>query len=250
VKCFFDKSDGVDDAGDEWLTLVGFAASDGMWRKFEDLWRRVLWERYPIAPYLHMTHLLSGEDPFERGVTGWNQHAQDALIRDAVFMLQTLDKKDVLFSRCSLNVSARNRLVADGHPVPDEVQLCRDICIGGPYRWFYVDQGRLYEQFSVYFDQGEPFIHPFKKRWENERTPSGSVRPESFFWDMIKEIDQCDSKECYPLQPADMLAWAHNRSLLSIDRPHRSLSYMIEQVVPNWSWNLTEDVMRRKHPKP
>ena len=67
MKCFFDKSDGVDDAGDEWLTLVGFAASDGMWRKFEDLWRRVLWERYPIAPYLHMTHLLSGEDPFERG---------------------------------------------------------------------------------------------------------------------------------------------------------------------------------------
>jgi hypothetical protein len=36
--------------------------------------------------------------------------------------------------------------------------------------------------------------------------------------------------------------------VLSIDRPHRSLSYMIEQVVPNWSWNLTEDVMRRKHP--
>jgi hypothetical protein len=251
VKCYLDKSDGIDDGGDVWLTQVGFAASDAMWHKFNDRWRRVLWERYPIAPYLHMTHLLSGKDPFIRGVGGWSEEAQSKLIRDSVFMLQQLDKREVFFSRCSVNVSARARLVAQGHPVPDEIELCRDLCVGAICQWRYLHQGKLDELFSIFFDQGEEFYTPFKRRWQMRRTPPDrvSVRPESFFWDMIREIEQRNAKYCYPLQPADMLSWAHSRSLLSVDRPHRSLSYMIEQVVPNVTANVTEDIMRRKHPK-
>jgi hypothetical protein len=45
VKGYFDKSEGLDDAGDRWLTLAGFGTSDAVWSTFHDKWRRVLWER-------------------------------------------------------------------------------------------------------------------------------------------------------------------------------------------------------------
>jgi hypothetical protein len=252
VKCYFDMSEGVDDAGDSWLTLAGFGAPDAIWRKFDDQWRRVLWERYPVAPHIHMTHLIARKDPFEWGAAGWDQDKQAALVTDAVKFLQTIDKKRFIFSRCSVNVSARKRLIALGHPVADEITLCTEICMGSLFRWHYILNGNYSELLTLHFDQGEQFCRWLKRKWLANRTPPGrvTVEPNSLFWDMIGHIEECDSRHCYPLQPADMAAWAHSRSLTSIDRPFRHLSHIMQQVIPNFRADLTEDVMRMKNPIP
>jgi hypothetical protein len=251
MKCYFDKSEGVDDAGDTWLTLAGFGAPDRIWGKFDDRWRRVLWERYPVAPFIHMNHIVAGRDPFEWGAAGWTQQRQADLIFDAVKLLQTLDKKTFVFARCSLNVSARGRLLKEGYRISDEIEICRDMCIGSIFRKFYVIDGNFSERMHIHFDRGEEFCRQLKKRWEQTRTPEGhvSVDGEKLFWDIVADIREVDAKYCYPLQAADMIAWSHSRGLIKSDRPYRYLSHIMQQVIPNYQADITEEVMRRKNPR-
>lgn len=248
VKCYFDKSQGVDDAGDTWLTLVGFGAPDRFWRQFDDQWRRMLWERYPIAPYIHVVARMG---PFAWRATGWDHEKQSALVFDAVNLLQTQDKQTFLYPRCSLNVSGKERLVHEGYRIPDQVEICRDTCISGFYQKLYLIDKNYTERMFLYFDRGEEFAHELKRRWRANRTAPdrAPVDIEKLFWDMIGDIDELDAKYCYPLQAADMVAWGYTRGLIRTDRPYRHLAHIMERVIPNFQADITGDVMRKRNPR-
>jgi len=135
MKCYFDGSEGQDDNSSQWLTLAGYSATDLVWGRFDGKWQTMLRERYPIAPYIHMWKIVSGEDPFEPRA-GWTQDKISSLITDAVKLLQSLDKKLFRSFVCSVDLSARDRLVREGYQVQDPHLLCAEMCIGGSIDWF------------------------------------------------------------------------------------------------------------------
>jgi hypothetical protein len=223
-------------------------APSANWRSFTRDWEDMLRARYPIAPFLHMTELVYGNDPFERGAVGWNQEKVERLVHDALDVLQVLDKKAFLFLRCSVNVSARQRLIKEGYDVVDEVTLCTEICIGHAFHKHYIQDARIAERAHIVFDQGEPFYGKFLTRWMRAKTGDGQVvvDPVKLFWDLIESITEVDSKDSGPLQAADILAWAHSRSLSSYDRPFRDLARVMRCILPTTFADIGEGVMREK----
>lgn len=116
MKCYFDGSEGTDDSGGKWLTLAGYAAPDSFWGAFSRKWERMLTERYPIAPFIHMWQVVSGEDPFERR-SGWDEENINRLILNAVDLMQQMDKRRFRCFVCSVDISARQRLLREGYEV-------------------------------------------------------------------------------------------------------------------------------------
>lgn len=245
MKCYFDGSQGEDDSGAQWLTLAGYAATDLVWKSFDHKWQTMLRERYPIAPYLHMWEIISGTDPFERRA-GWTREKVSALIIDSLMLLQNMDK--VLFKStiCSVDLSARDRLIGEGYKVQDPYSLCADMCVGDSARWFINKEKP--EPMYFFFDRGEKFMGDLKKRWLDGRTPPGkiSVDPTKVFWDAILDIQELDMERHPPLQAADMLAWARTRSLSEEERDWKHLAHIMRQVIPSGTAIITEDIMRSK----
>ena len=119
MQCFFDGSEGLDDSGHRWLTLAGYMADNTFWRQFRQTWQVMLRERYPIAPYVHMYELNDGNDPFER-LVGWTDGRVNRLVLDALLLLQDLDKQRFRSFTCSIDLTARERLVAEGREITEE----------------------------------------------------------------------------------------------------------------------------------
>src|ERR1700722_12652109 len=58
MNCYFDGS--VGDKLEKWLTLGGLAAPNSTWDFIQQRWAEMLGNREPIAPYVHMTDLITG----------------------------------------------------------------------------------------------------------------------------------------------------------------------------------------------
>jgi len=91
--------------------------ADSFWGRFRDDWDRMLRERYPVAPYIHMIELLSREDPFAWGAAGWNEQKINKLILGALNILQQVDKREFCSFICSIDTSAHERLLAEGYVI-------------------------------------------------------------------------------------------------------------------------------------
>jgi len=74
--------------------------------------------RYPIAPYIHMSEMFSGADPFER-VVGWTDEKLNQLVIDAAHVLQGLDKSGFRSIACTIDLTACNALIKEGRAVAD-----------------------------------------------------------------------------------------------------------------------------------
>lgn len=246
MRFFFDGSEGQDDGKDSWLTLAGFVASDAFWDAFEKKWALMLRERYPVAPFIHMWEMVSGVDPFER-VAGWTQDKINQLVSDAVDLLQKLDKKSFCSFVCSVNTSARSRLVASGSVIPEPEIICGRWCLVRASEWYFEAHPLKIERMTVFFDRGENFMGPLKKLWLTERTPPERVA-RNLFWDLIQNIIDIDMVDTPGIQAADMLAWSRSRGLSEKDRVHRDLLNIIQHVVPNWNLVLDENNLRQAHP--
>ena len=81
------------------------------------------------------------------------------------------------------------------------------------------------ETLNIVFDQGEKFLHPFKQKWDRNKT-KGLIATH-LFWDLIVDVGPMDSKTEPGLQAADLFAWSYTRSLLSKERPWRLLSQFL-----------------------
>ena len=103
MKCYYDGSLGDDASGDSWITLGGVAATDSAWAEFDLKWNRMLKERYPVAPYIHMIDVMGHDDPFDYG---WDRQKKRQLISDAIVVLSQMDKLEFRWFRCSINQTA------------------------------------------------------------------------------------------------------------------------------------------------
>jgi hypothetical protein len=243
MKCFFDGSEGQDTNGDTWVTLAGWAAPDESWKRFDDTWGRMLRERYPIAPYIHMWEIISGVDPFER-VAGWTDTKIKSLVSDAISLLQNRDK---MFSfSCRVNISARQRIIADGYAVDEPMTLCAGMCLALTLEWRFKSK---IESVYIFFDRGEGFMRTLKSQWLANRTPPTklSIDPSKRVWDMVANIVDDDMELNPPLQAADMMAWSTTRDLANKLGSLGALDQYMRELIPDHHAIMGEQLLRNKY---
>jgi hypothetical protein len=193
-----------------------------------------------------MSQIFSGTDPFERGPAGWNEEKIESLLFDALNLLQQMDKEMFRSFVCSVNLSARDRLLSTGYRVSDPITLCTQMCVSSFFSW---QTDKSIELNYLFFDRGEPFFHGFKDRWLEQRTPFGKLTPggTSLFWDRIGDIQEVDMQRNPPIQAADMLAWGRTRSFS--DKTAKHLDEVMRRIIPSTTLIVDEVLMRERSVK-
>src|ERR1700728_1401779 len=107
MNCYFDGS--VGGKSDEWLTLGGLAAPHGIWAAFRGDWIAMLQSRDPVAPYVHMTDVVTGQRPFRRDA-GWTDAKKKQLVSDAIDVLGTIPTTHLCAFACGIDHKAHTRL--------------------------------------------------------------------------------------------------------------------------------------------
>lgn len=248
MRIFVDGSYGNDAQGDEWITLGGIAAMDKAWYDFEGHWHTMLRNRYPIAPYIHMIELMDGDDPFD-SVNGWDEPRLGNLITEGIARLSWMNKDETRMIVCSFNKSARERIIAEGHDLRDPIVTILNALTQVtilPYLVNCKAREVAPEPIYFFFDRNEPFFGLLKRAWLAGRTrPGGQPDPHNP-WDHIKDMDERDLANTYALQAADMIAWAHTRTLPG--HPPRRFSYLkdwLVKCVPSTRIEIGEKAMRK-----
>jgi hypothetical protein len=248
MKCYFDGSEGKDLHGDTWVTLAGFAAPDKSWERFDDTWTKMLHRRYPMAPYVHMWQIISGTDPFER-TNGWTKDKVVSLISDAVELLKT--RESFLPFSCRVNLTARERIIAEGHVVYDPMRLCAEMCMALCLDTSFLDARfkKKIESVYIFFDRGEFFMKPFKAHWLANRTPPSELAtdPDKRVWDIIKNVIDGDKEIYLGLQAADMVAWATTRDLANKLGELYDLDEYMKDLIPDHHAIMDEALLRDKY---
>jgi hypothetical protein len=245
VKVFYDGSEGEDEAGDKWITFAAVAGTDAVWAEFDKRWSKMLASRYPIAPYIHMIEILDDEDPFEP-LVGWDFSKKHSLIQDAIVLLSQMDKAGFVMAWSSINESARLRAQKEGVRVPESASIhCAADCVFftvGVYMLNIPDEKQ--EPIYVSFDRGEKFLGKFKQNYLKHRTiPGRPKNPENWF-DSFADVRDVDLPNHFGLQAADMVAWAHSRTLSDKDRPFAWLKNWLLEVVPSIRAEYGEKLLR------
>src|SRR5262249_623261 len=221
-------------------------SSDAFWKNFHVIWQRMLWERYPKAPFLHMSELVAHEDLFTR-INGWTDEKIPALvINGAVQLLQSFDKKSFRTFVYSIDVSAHSRLMSEGYQIGEPPTICAHSCLKASFDW-YVDNHKL-EAFHVFYDRGEPFFGSFRKEWESHQNQRSKI-VSGDIWGLIANVQDVNMRWTPPVQAADLIAWARSRELSTREQPYRYLADITRAVIPTSFYKLDEAAMRRKYSK-
>jgi hypothetical protein len=59
---------------------------------------------------------------------------------------------------CSIDVTARDGILADGFTVAEPNIICAQYCIGQAFQWYYDTHPDRVELATIHFDQNERFI--------------------------------------------------------------------------------------------
>jgi Protein of unknown function (DUF3800) len=210
MKCYFDGS--VGGQSDRWMSLAGLVATDSVWGTFQKRWETMLRERYPVAPFLHMTDLITGNDPFERKA-GWTEEKVDDLVGSAERLLASLDQRQICAFSCSIDYGAHKRLRAEGYKISDPAVICAEIGLGNLISWYREKHG--IEMADLFYDQGEPFIRSIKQEWQKHEDRKQRVT-DDLFWGLIGNVMPVRMTDTPGIQASDMVAWATTRRLLNL----------------------------------
>lgn len=214
LKSYFDGSY----SGRTWteggfLTLAGFAAEESIWVEFDGEWRRILNDdrSRPRASYLHMREAAHLEKEFTFR-NGWNQNRVESLIVDLLRYFQSVDKQRFRQFACTIDLSAHEKLVAEGLKLEDPISMCNRWCPEIVLAWYATKYPGIIHSLHYYFDQDEPFEERFKEKCDQEKNKKVGVGAFEVFWSLIRTVANTDMRKTPPLQAADLLAWASNRS--------------------------------------
>lgn len=143
---------------------------------------------------------------------------------------------------CTVNTSARDRLVKEGHVIRDPISLCWQFCYRAYSDWNLERRGG---QSYLFFDRDEPFFKEFKDTWRSRRTEPGklSITAESMPWDLIADIQEVDMELNPPIQGADIIAWSKSRHLIP-QRRGGIMEEILKRHIPIRRATLTEEKMR------
>lgn len=214
------------------LVLAGVAADESVWKQFEPEWDRVLKDRDPIAPYLHMKEVASGSKPF-RNKDGWDDTKREFLVRDCLMYAQSLDKQLFRTFVSSIEMPAYRRLKQQYSNFPSVATLSNKAVSIRVFRW-YIENFPNWKQAELYyfFDQNEIFAGPFRMLWKRRerRMRRGLYNP----WSLIRNVETANMRFTPQLQLADLIAWAHHRKLSpeSHGKKWASLHTFTDSVLP------------------
>jgi hypothetical protein len=214
--------------------LAGVAAEESVWLGFERDWERILKNRQPIAPYLHMNEIapVGGRGPF-KDENGWTDEKRATLVGDCLAYSSRLDKDRFRSFICTIDMRVYRRLKQEGASLPSVARICNKYVPMNIFAWYLEKFAALNLPEMYYeFDQNERFMGPFqtlvtrlqKRTWRGLYTA----------FDAIKQIAPANMRNALPLQLADMIAWAHHRKLT----PHREglawerLHFFTDKVLP------------------
>ena len=127
MKAYLDGSGyrgkGKNKQSSDFLVLTGVAATDAAWGSFDEDWRKILANREPKAPYVHMRELVPLAKPFLAEL-GWDEHKADRLVTNCLMYAQHLDKKKFRTFTCTVDLEAYNAIIARGDKLPSPYSLC------------------------------------------------------------------------------------------------------------------------------
>jgi hypothetical protein len=172
------------------------------------------------------------------------------LISDAIVLLSQMDKDELRWFRCSINESAICRVLRDGEYVPANAHKHCSLVLAEfmvtPYWNNCWRRGTVPEKIFLFYDRDERFMPEIKKEWLKRRSKPGSlVIDMANVWNRIENIEEADQAFTPPLQVADMVAWAHTRTLPTTDkRDFSDLKELMTKFVPSTSLDMTEEVLR------
>lgn len=219
------------------VVLAGVAADDPIWVGFEEEWGKILQNRDPIAPYLHMNEINSKRGAFT-DEKGWTDELRGKLIMECAAFASRLDKNKFRTFFCTVDMAAHREISAklpQTHRAqfPSCVTLCNKYVPMQIFKW-YLENFSIWSSLDLhyFFDQNEPYCGPFdtlrikrqKKSW------TGLFN----HWDIVKQATPVNMREFRPVQLADLLAWLHSRRL----NPHRedlpwaSFYQVTDEVLP------------------
>jgi hypothetical protein len=156
-----------------------------------------------------MKELASGFGCFSNR-NGWDDAKREALVRDCLFYVQTLDKQGFRTFICSVDMQKYREIKAYGGTLPSPYLLCNHWVPRQILKWFLerFDKWRS-RDISYFFDQNERFKGPFELllRQGQKKTRISN------HWHLIKCISAANMRATFPLQLADLIAWGHHRKL-------------------------------------
>ena len=228
MKAYCDGSGSFDTSNH--VVLAGVAASESVWRDFSENWHRILCQRNPTAPYLHMRELVHGQGAFADN-HGWTEPKRHQLVMDLVMYVQHIDKKLFRSFICSIDMKKYREL--DVRPelfMPTPVSILNAFVPTQMFKWF-CDTFEQWESKEIYyfFDQNERFKGAFEKQVLRRKKASRL----SNSWHMVKGIGSVDMRDFPEMQLADLLAWSHHRKLNSNpDARWASVHVFTDAVLP------------------
>ena len=244
MQVYFDGSEQRDFDGHAWLTLAGLVGTSSFFNNFRPRWEQMLRTGpHPIAPYIHMSDLFSGNGPFRRDA-GWTRQNVYSLVNQGVDLLKSFANTEFRCVVCSVDVTAY-REISCAHNVSDPPTIfCTNVCLFYAFEWFTEHHftPNPTGEARLYFDQGEKFLKHVKQRWQEERTRSRQRVKAALFWDRIAELDGVDMRTNPSLQVADILAWSRSRE--RTDRDYRCYAQVLRSVLPTTEVTLDEEALR------
>jgi hypothetical protein len=228
MKAYCDGSGNVGTSS--FMVLAGVAAEESVWSAFERDWLRILADRSPVAPYLHMNEVSNGFGVF-KDEDGWNDTKRKNLVRDCIFFAQTIDKLAFRTFVCSIDIHRYRELRDAGELLPSAFSMCNHWVPRQMFKW-YLDNFARWKLPELYyfFDQNERYRGPFEALVNRGKKKSRL----SNHWHIIKQISPVDMRDTPPLQLADLLAWPHHRNLTAPDlsRNWSSLHTITDSILP------------------
>jgi hypothetical protein len=255
MNVYYDGS--VGGSHNQWLSLAGLVASDKTWSNFQTDWESMLADRTPTAEYIHMSDIVSGNDPFRRD-QGWTEEKRQKLIKDAIQVLRSIDERTMCAFACSVDVAARNRLRQQGFPVSDPAVICAENGVGRLLNWY--TETHRFELACLFYDQNEPFIKSIRTRWlrHEEKLKKAKVTSD-LVWGRIAKVEPVTMRTTPPIQACDVIAWSVTRRLApkgSNDQWATLADLLVGSrnkrgILTNSQLDpITEAIMRQKNPKP
>jgi len=204
VKAYFDASGKANDPGCKSITLACYTAPEEVWQALEPAWEEIL-KRFacPLSrngtPYFHSKEAFHSRGEY----AGWDRKKVWSLTCELFNVLGTQGRRDLIGFSCTVEKSAYaavKQIIPALRPMD---VMCVDHCFGNSLRHPRI----LDKQMQLFFDHDEPY-EPILRRVRSEIVCGKHI----WWFDSVASIERVsDSRDCFPLQAADLLAWAANR---------------------------------------
>lgn len=206
MKSYFDGSGKYRDPNSKMLTLAGWGSQS--WGNFEGAWSEML--KAHDAPYLHMKEMMSYCGRIGSPFGSWDQDRVDRFVDAAISTAINHQFDGLKAFSCTVSIT-EHKAVSARRKVLDAQNYCSMACLADVLN-YEEKTSQHQDRMELYFDKEDDFFYFWVEQWGREDR-------------QIRELDLIDqlsglrsTKEVFPMQLADLLAWLQNRRYTVGDR--------------------------------